>query len=230
MPTMRAAIIDWGGVLTQPIADAVRDWIAADKIDWDSYLAAVGPWLSDAYNTAYSTAYQGVRKHPESYDADVNPVHVLERGECTVAWFERLLAERLVRTDGGQVIADGLLTRMLAASRPDPVMYQLIRDLRGNGVRTALLSNSWGPSGYERQDFPHLFDAVVISAEVGMRKPEPRIFYHAAELLNTSPDQCVFVDDLETNVKAAASLGMTGVLHKDPASTAQRLTELFADR
>jgi putative hydrolase of the HAD superfamily len=71
---------------------------------------------------------------------------------------------------------------------------------------------------------------VVISAEVGMRKPEPRIFYHAAELLNTSPDQCVFVDDLETNVKAAVSLGMTGVLHTDPASTAQRLTELFADR
>src|SRR6516162_5074575 len=70
MPTMRAVIIDWGGVLTQPIADAVRDWIAADKIDWDSYLAAVGPWLSDAYNTAYSTAYQGVRTHAESYDAD----------------------------------------------------------------------------------------------------------------------------------------------------------------
>ena len=229
MPTMRAAIIDWGGVLTQPIADAVRDWIAADKIDWDSYLAAVGPWLTDAYNTAYSTANH-VGDHAEGCDADVNPVHVLERGECTVAWFERQLAERLVRTDGGQVIADGLLTRMLAASRPDPVMYQLIRDLRGKGVRTALLSNSWGPNGYERQDFPHLFDAVVISAEVGMRKPEPRIFYHAAELLNTAPDQCVFVDDLETNVKAAASLGITGVLHKDPASTAQRLTELFADR
>jgi epoxide hydrolase-like predicted phosphatase len=230
MPTLRAVIIDWGGVLTQPIADAVRDWIAADKIDWDSYLAAVGPWLSAAYNPAYSTAYRDIRDQAENYDAHVNPVHVLERGECTVAWFERLLAERLVRTDGGQVLADGLLTRMLAASRPDPVMYQLIRDLRGKGVRTALLSNSWGPSGYERQDFPHLFDAVVISAEVGMRKPEPRIFYHAAELLDTSPDECVFVDDLETNVKAAAGLGMTGVLHKDPASTAQRLTELFADR
>src|SRR5215831_12305903 len=206
---MRAVIIDWGGVLTQPIADAVRDWIAADKIDWDSYLAAVGPWLNDAYNIAYSTAYHNVGNHPEGHYADVNPVHVLERGE---------------------VVADGLLTRMLAASRPDPVMYQLIRDLRGKGVRTALLSNSWGPSGYERQDFPGLFDAVVISAEVGMRKPEPRIFYHAAEMLNTALDQCVFVDDLETNVKAAAGLGMTGVLHKDPASTAQRLTELFADR
>ena len=69
---MRAVIIDWGGVLTQPIAEAVRDWIAADKIDWDSYLAAVDPWLTDAYNTAYSTANH-VGDHAEGCDADVNP-------------------------------------------------------------------------------------------------------------------------------------------------------------
>ena len=52
MTELSTVIIDWGGVLTQPIGDTVRDWIAADQIDWDSYMAVIGPWLSDAYDTA----------------------------------------------------------------------------------------------------------------------------------------------------------------------------------
>jgi epoxide hydrolase-like predicted phosphatase len=215
MREIRAVITDWGGVLTQPIRDTVRDWITADQIDWDTYVAVVGPWLSDAYD-------------PLDAPARLNPVHALERGECTVADFERMLADRLVTTAGGTVRADGLLTRMLQASRPDPVMYQMLRDLRERGVRTALLSNSWGNGGYPRQDFPGLFDAVVISGEVGMRKPEPRIFLHTAELLSIDPRECVFIDDLEPNVTAAVGCGMTGVHHTEPAETVARLTELFA--
>lgn len=214
---MRAVIMDWGGVLTQPIRDTVMDWIAADQIDWDTYVAVVGPWLTDAYNKLGDTAA-----------ASVNPVHALERGECSAAEFEKMLAERLITTTGGKVIADGLLTRMLSAGRPDPAMYQVIRELRQRGIRTALLSNSWGNDGYPRQDFPGLFDAVVISGEVGMRKPEPRIFLHTAGLLEVDPAHCVFVDDLEANVKAAAGCGMTGVHHTLPADTISRLTELFA--
>jgi putative hydrolase of the HAD superfamily len=220
MPELRAVITDWGGVLTQPIRDTVRDWIAADQIDWDRYVAVVGPWLSEAYDPlAAGVAANG---------GFVNPVHALERGECATADFERMLAELLVTTHGGKVRADGLLTRMLSASRPVPLMYELLRDLRKSGVRTALLSNSWGDGGYPRQDFPGLFDAVVISGEVGMRKPEPRIFLHAAELLSMSPAECVFIDDLEPNVKAAAGCGMTGVHHTDPSDTVSRLTQLFA--
>jgi beta-phosphoglucomutase-like phosphatase (HAD superfamily) len=61
---------------------------------------------------------------------------------------------------------------MFAASVPVPAMYDTIRALRGAGFSTALLSNSWGCDEYPRADFPELFDTVVISAEVGMRKPE----------------------------------------------------------
>jgi putative hydrolase of the HAD superfamily len=68
---------------------------------------------------------------------------------------------------------------------------------------------------------------VVISGEVGMRKPEERIFRHVAGLLGLEPEQCVFVDDLETNVTAAEAVGMTGVLHRDPSATVARLGELF---
>ncbi len=219
MAELSAVVIDWGGVLTQPMIDTVRAWITADQIDWDRYVAVVGPWLTDAY------AVEGTNgDHP------VNPVHALERGECTVADFERMLAELLTTTHGGPVLAEGLLTRMLQAGTPLPAMYELIRDLRAKGVRTALLSNSWGPAGYPRHDFPELFDAVVISGEVGMRKPEPRIFRNAAALLDLGPERCVFVDDVEANVKAAIGCGMTGVHHTEPALTRQRLTELFANR
>jgi epoxide hydrolase-like predicted phosphatase len=215
MREIRAVITDWGGVLTQPIRDTVRDWIDADQIDWDTYVAVVGPWLAEAYE-------------PPETAKTVNPVHALERGECEVADFERMLAARLVTTTGTPVIADGLLTRMLGASRPVPAMYQMLRDMRGKGVRTALLSNSWGNGGYPREDFPGLFDAVVISGEVGMRKPEQRIFLHTAELLGIDPRECVFIDDLKPNVAAAEDCGMTGVHHCGPAETVARLTELFA--
>lgn len=218
MPELRAVITDWGGVLTQPIGDTVREWIATDQIDWDSYVAVVTPWLSDAY------------AHDNLITASENPVHALERGECTVADFEHILAQRLMTTTGTKVIADGLLTRMLSASRPVPVMYQALRGFRRRGIKTALLSNSWGEGGYVREDFPELFDAVVISGEVGMRKPEPRIFLHTAELLDLDPAECVFVDDLERNVAAAVGCGMTGVHHTAPMDTVARLTRMFASR
>jgi HAD superfamily hydrolase (TIGR01509 family) len=68
---------------------------------------------------------------------------------------------------------------------------------------------------------------VVISGEVGMRKPEHRIFVHAADLLGVPPAQCVMVDDLPWNVEAARSAGMAAVLHTDVASTASELERLF---
>ncbi len=203
-------ITDWGGVLTGPLLDTVRAWIAADDIDFDSYLAVMRPWVTGAYEST----------------AEVNPIHALELGECTDAEFEQLLAAQLVRRDGRPVPAAGLLDRMFAATVLSQPMLELLRELRAAGVRTALLSNSWGVAGYPAHLFPELFDAVVISAEVGMRKPEERIFRHAAELLGLPPGECVFVDDLKANVLAAEALGMTGVWHTDPAETVARLGAL----
>jgi len=123
---LRGVITDWGGVLTSPILATVRAWIEADDIDWDSYRTVMRSWVSQAY----------------AADGDSNPIHALERGECSGAEFERILAARLFRSDGGPVPAEGLLQRMFAASVPVPAMYDLIRTLRRAGLRTALLSNS----------------------------------------------------------------------------------------
>ena len=210
-PLLRGVIIDWAGVLTNPLHGTVQAWVEAEGIDWDSYAACMRPWLDDAYLPG----------------AVGNPVHALERGECTVEEFELTLAARLLRLDGGTVPAEGLLRRMFAASLTVPMMYDMLRRLRAAGIRTCLLSNSWGPGGYPREDFPELFDAVVISHEVGMRKPEPRIFRHAAGLIGLPPGECVFIDDIEANVTAARDCGMTGIWHEDPQRTAQRLSALL---
>jgi len=207
----RGVITDWGGVMTNPIIESVDAWLAAEGIDRSSYTTVMRRWVRQAYA-------DGV---------NVNPIHALERGECSNAEFEEALASELVRQDGGQVRSAGLLERMFAGSRLDEAMVELFRTLRAGGVPTGLLSNSWG-FGYPRDLFADLFDAVVISAEVGMRKPEPRIFRHAAQLLGLPPEACIFIDDIQANVTAAEQLGFTGVLHTAADGTAERVAELLS--
>jgi epoxide hydrolase-like predicted phosphatase len=208
---LRGVVTDWGGVLTTPILTTVRAWVQADSIDWETYAAVMRQWVIDAYRE----------------NADHNPVHALERGECSNTDLEVALAAQLKTVDGGPVVADGLLRRMFAAAMPVPAMYETIRTLRGAGFGTALLSNSWGCDEYPRADFPGLFDTVVISGEVGMRKPEPEIFRHAAATLGLEPEECVFIDDVEANIAAAMTCGMVGIHHTDAAATARELQALL---
>ena len=72
-----------------------------------------------------------------------------------------------------------------------------------------------------------LFDAIVISAEVGLHKPQPEIYELAAERVGVPPERCVFVDDLRENCEGAEAAGMIAMLHRDPAKTVGRLEELF---
>jgi putative hydrolase of the HAD superfamily len=208
---VRGVITDWGGVLTNPIGESVNAWLAEEAIDREHYASVMRPLIAQAYRDG----------------ADDNLIHALERGECREDEFERLLASQLRRIDGGQVAAAGLLTRMFAASRLEVAMVELIRQLRAAGLRTALLSNSWGRSSYHRPLFAELFDEVVISCEVGMRKPEERIFQLATSRLGLSPAECVFIDDIEANVLAAEGAGLIGLWHTEVPATAAMLTELL---
>jgi putative hydrolase of the HAD superfamily len=207
----RGVITDWGGVLTPSILSTVRAWIKADEIDWETYRAVMRTWVIGAYGL----------------DGRGNPVHALERGDCSGPEFERILAAELLRTDGAAVSPEGLLRRMFAASVPIPAMYDTIRAVRKAGFSTALLSNSWGCDEYPRTDFPELFDTVVISAEVGMRKPEQGIFLHTAQLMGLTPQECVFIDDMQANIDAATACGMAAVLHQEAETTAAALQDLL---
>jgi len=196
--------------MTTPIADSVNAWLAADGISRASYTAVMRLWVKQAYGDG----------------ADRNPIHALERGECTNDEFELALARELVREDGGPVAGSGLLARMFAGQTLDDSMLALFRNLKTSGVPTGLLSNSWG-GGYPRELFEDMFNAVVISAEVGMRKPEPRIFRHVAGLLGLPPEECVFIDDIQANITAAEQVGFTGVLHTAAEDTAQQVADLL---
>lgn len=209
-PAPHALIVDWGGVLTERLDLAVRTWADREGIDFEHYLQAMRRWFTPE----------------EQLEAEINPVHALERGEITVPDFENRLAAEIRRLDGHPVEGEGLLARMFASFETAHAMNALVTRAKRHGIRTALLSNSWG-NRYPRDGWDDMFDVVVISGEVGMRKPEPEIFALTAGRLHVDAGQCVFVDDLRTNVEAADGLGMTTVLHRSYEQTAARLEELF---
>jgi epoxide hydrolase-like predicted phosphatase len=111
--------------------------------------------------------------------------------------------------------------------RPDQAMLDAVAAAKRAGVRTGLISNSWGRGRYDRSAFPELFDGWVISGEEGMRKPEPAMYRLGAERIGLEPAQCVFVDDLPFNLKPARELGMATVLHRDAKQTIPELEDLL---
>jgi putative hydrolase of the HAD superfamily len=120
---------------------------------------------------------------------------------------------------------EGLIARLFAGMQPDEAMFDAVAAARSAGVRTGLVSNSWGEEGYDRTRFGELFDVLVISGEIGIRKPAPEIYALAAEKLGLEPERIVFVDDLAGNLKPARAIGMATVLHRDAGSTLAELEE-----
>ncbi len=123
--------------------------------------------------------------------------------------------------------AEGLIDRLFAGAQPEPSMVDAVRAARTAGIATGLISNSWGTTRYPRDLLAELFDGVVISGEVGMRKPAPRIYELGAEAIGRPAAECVFVDDLPFNLPPAQELGMATVHHVDPAATIAELERLL---
>jgi putative hydrolase of the HAD superfamily len=203
---LRALLVDYGGVLTSPPADSFRRWLEQDRLDPARFRELVRRWLA--------------------VDAPANIAQELETGRLTPEEFERRLTAELVRSDGTTAEASGLLARMFAGFQPEPSVTDAVRRLHASGVRTALVSNSWG-FDYPREGWDELFDAIVISGEVGVRKPDPAVYLLAADRVGVPAGDCVFVDDLAANVRGAAAVGMTGVHHTSPADTIAELEILF---
>ena len=96
------------------------------------------------------------------------------------------------------------------------------------GTKTAVISNTWGPPiAYGAKRMKAIFDAIVRSDEVGLRKPDPAIYLLTAERLEVRPAECVFVDDLLQNVEGARGVGMHAFVHRNADFTVPRLEELF---
>lgn len=204
---MQGLIVDWGGVLTMPIHSAISGWLKVTGVDRDHYGAVVRRWV-------------------EPPPGEVSPVHRLERGEIAVEEFEHLLSAALAQ-EGSTVEAAGLIGQMFAdLAIYEDSMTSLVTRAHAAGVRTALLSNSWG-NEYDRSDWHGMFDTVVISGEVGMRKPERAIFELALDRIGLPAGECVFVDDVAPNIAAAAEAGLVGIVHRTFDETARELEALF---
>jgi putative hydrolase of the HAD superfamily len=208
-PRVDAVLFDYGGVLTGPVNVSIRAWLEADGIDPASFSSTLKQWLSRTVEW-------------------VTPIHRLETGELAIADFEEVFAEALRTVDGRPIDASGILDRMFAQMRPDPAMFELVEALRDQGIKVGLLSNSWG-NPYPRERIDALFDPVVISGEVGLRKPQPEIYRHALDLLDVTPGRTLFVDDGEPNIHAAQALGLRALLHTTPQCTSAALAAMVPD-
>lgn len=196
---MKGLIVDFGGVLTTNVFDSFRAFCEAEGLD------------PDAVKRTF-------RDNPDA----LAELRRLERGELEVPEFERRFAPHL-----GIAEPEGLVERLFAGVRADERMVEAVRRARAAGVRTGLISNSWGGTTYDRVAVDGLFDAVVISGEVGLHKPQPEIFELGAERIGVPPAECVFVDDLRENCAGAEAVGMTAILHRGADGTLPRLERLL---
>jgi len=158
-----------------------------------------------------------------------NPVgrdlyHQVESGALSQSEFENKIAQLL------GVEPSGLVRGLLADLRPDPLMTDAVARARAAGIQAGVISNSWGTAPfdpYAGYKLDEQFDAVVISSDVGIRKPDLAIYLLAADKLGVAPEVCVFVDDVAINLPPAQKVGMATVHHVDPVSTIRELERLF---
>ena len=194
-----ALIVDFGGVLTTNVFESFRAFSEAEGLDPDA-----------------------VRKLFRERGEGLALLRQLERGEVEIPEFEKRFAPLL-----GVREAEGMVQRLFAGVRADDRMVDAVRRVKQSGRPTGLISNSWGGASYDRVEVDELFDATVISGEVGLHKPEPEIFRLGAERLGVAPEECVFVDDLRENCDGAEAVGMTAILHRGAEGTIPELERLL---
>ena len=189
---IRALISDFGGVLTTPLS---RGFLA--------YQEEAGVSLEEL-GLAMARATEAHGDHP---------LFVLERGEITEAEFARRLEEQL----DGRLNLGRLRELYFERLEPNERMIRHVGELRARGLHTALLTNNvreWAPLWRAKlPELEEIFEVVVDSAFVGLRKPEPEIYKLTLDRLGHGlrAEECLFVDDLEVNCEAARALGMTAV-------------------
>jgi len=189
----RAVVCDFGGVLTTPLIESFLEYQKQSGIPFEDIVGAMGQ-LTERTGK--------------------NPLHELEKGAITEDEFLTSIEQEM----GGGVSLRELHQVYFDHLRPNEEMIAFVRSLRvERGLQSALLTNNvreWEPKWRSMlPEIDEIFEVVVDSAFVGMRKPDPRIYELTVELLGGAIrlEDCVFIDDIEVNCEAARSLGMAAV-------------------
>jgi putative hydrolase of the HAD superfamily len=191
-------LIDWGGVLTSNLFVSFHSYCLQAQIEPNTLL---GRFKSD----------------PAARELLI----ALETGGLDEESFELQFAALL------EVEPTGLIDGLFAGVAPDEAMLEAVRRAHRAGIRTALVSNSWGVHRYPHELFDELFDGVVISAEERIRKPSRRMYELGAQRAGVPPEKCVYVDDLPFNLTPAAELGMAVIHHTSSETTVPELERLL---
>jgi putative hydrolase of the HAD superfamily len=199
--SIRAVISDFGGVLTNPLWEAFAGWNARVGAD---------------------PGVLGMALHKAAEEHGEHPLYALEKGQISEADFTAIVQAQLPP----EIQLDGFREIYFSHLHPNEPMIELMRDLRRRGLRIAMLTNNvreWEPLWRSKFPVDEIFDVVVDSAFVGMRKPEPEIYELTLERLGETAgmgairaDECVFVDDVDVNCAMATELGMTTVQYVSP--------------
>ena len=207
----RCVVSDFGGVLTSPLLPAFASF--QDDI-------GVSP---QAFGAAMRRAAEN--------DGGEHPLFALERGEMSEAEFIRRMEVALRAELDRDVSMREFSQRFFAALQPNEALFAYYRALRERGIRLAMVTNNvreWEPRWRPMLPVDEIFEVVVDSGFVGMRKPERGIYELVLTRLGLPATACVFVDDIEVNVEAAAALGFATVHHRDTDATIAELEQLLA--
>jgi putative hydrolase of the HAD superfamily len=207
MAEIQAVVSDFGGVLTTPLMGsflALQDEIGISPENFGKAIRAAG-------------------------DRDgENPLYALERGEITEEVFVERLSDGLEPLLGHRPQLHSFSEMFFAALQPNLPMIELMRELKAEGLRMAMLTNNvreWEPRWRPMLPVDEIFETVVDSAFVGVRKPEARIYELTVERLGLPAESCVLVDDLAVNCEGARDAGLQAVHFQD---NEQAITEIRA--
>jgi putative hydrolase of the HAD superfamily len=201
MTSYEGLLLDFGGVVTT------------------DFFASLGAHC-ERLGLPYDSFRNLVTANPEGREL----YHQVERGELSQPDFEQKIAQLL------GVQPSGLIQGLLTDLQPEPLMAEAVARVRTAGIRVGVITNSWGTAPhdpYTAYQLNQRFDAVVISSQVGMRKPEPGIYRLAADELAVPTTRIVFVDDIAGNLQPAHELGMAVIHHVNPARTVRELERLL---
>jgi putative hydrolase of the HAD superfamily len=211
MSRVEAVVSDFGGVLTSPL---------------------LGSFVSFEESSGISLEQLGRAMAAVAARDGTNPLFELETGRMTEQAFIEALEQELSRAAGHAISLDGFGERYFEHLHPNEAMIAYMRDLRARGYRMAVCTNNvreWAPRWRAKFPVDEIFEDVVDSSFVGVRKPEPRIYELTLERLGVPAAHTVFVDDVEVNCDAAKAVGMGAVWFQSTEQAIADIERLLAE-
>lgn len=150
----------------------------------------------------------------------------LERGDLATAEFPAAFAAE-TRAAGTEIDGALVLDAIGESTRPRRRMLEAVEAIEARGLRVGVITNNWRADDAAWDGLRDRFDVFVESHEVGLRKPDPRIYRLACDRLGVEPSDCVFLDDIGSNLKPARAMGMTTIKVDDPADALAELSEVL---